>query len=200
MQLASRGAILVLAISAYVWIAGCAPRSARPDVVVVPMAGNTSIARVLDYVEQVMNLAPAAQITARESVSQQFQLAQFPEDRMRLALLDSLLPKPARNDAEAVALLTGYNWDKAGSGFKGLAGALLQMLHDRQTNDKNYTLLEQQLSTERAQKERLQQQLDALKTIERTMNRRDKLVVPPPAHTTSAPAQTPPPDRGWLSW
>jgi len=130
-----------------------------------------------------LSLAPSDQINARNNLAQQFKLTQFPEDRMRLALLDMLLPAPAGDRDEATTLLTGYNWDAVGPGFKGLAIAVLEILNSEQASAKSYTLITQQLAAERTQKDHLQQQLDALKSIEKTMNTRDKPVLPPPATT-----------------
>lgn len=176
------------------WIAGlfmfltaCTQQPARPNVLVVPQTGGAQIALVLDYVGRILSLAPSEQINARNNLAQQFKLTQFPEDRMRLALLDTLLPAPAGDRTEATTLLTGYNWDAVGLGFKGLAMAVLGILNSEQVSAKNYAVMTQQLTTERTQKDRLQQQLDALKSIEKTMNTRDKPVLPPPA-TTKPPA------------
>lgn len=178
--------------------AGCVPQqTAHPEVVVVRETRNESVADVLSYANGVLSLAPAAQIATRNSLARQFQLTQFPEDRMRLALLDTLLSPPVRDDAEASALLSGYNWSAEGPGFKGLAGALMQVLDDRIAQSKLRTdaaqqraRLEQQLAAERAEKNHLQQQLDALERIEKTVNNRVNPTLPAPAvtHRVKAPS------------
>lgn len=169
---------------------GCTPRSTRPGVVVVRETRNEPIANVLEYANSVLNLAPEAQTAARNSLARQFQLTQFPEDRMRLALLDTLLPAPAQDNSEASALLTGYNWSAEGPGFKGLAGALLQILSNRKTQAEAHakfaqhrTHLAEQLAAERAEKHHLQQQLDALERIEKTVNTRTSPTAPAAAGT-----------------
>lgn len=175
---------------------GCTPRSMRPGVVVVRETRNESIANVLDYANNVLGMATKAQTAARNSLAQQFQLMQFPEDRMRLALLDTLLSAPERDDSEARALLAGYNWSAQGPGFQGLAGALLQILSDRKTraharakSAQQRKHLARQLAAERAEKHHLQQQLDALERIEKTVNTRTSPTPPAVAGThSSAPA------------
>lgn len=173
--------LLVTALLAL--LTACARQPARPAVLVVPQTDDNQIAMTLDYVGRVLSLPPASQIIARDDLAQQFKLMQFPEDRMRLALLDTLLPAPTNNHSEAIALLTGYNWEAVGPGFKGLAMAVLEVLDTEQTNANSSALLTQQLAAERAQKNHLQQQLDALKSIEKTMNTRDKPVLAPSAST-----------------
>lgn len=186
-MLTALGALLAL-------VTGCVPQqSAHPEVVVVRETRNESVADVLSYANGVLGLAPADQAAARTSLARQFQLTQFPEDRMRLALLDTLLPPPVRDDAEASTLLSGYNWSVEGPGFKGLAGALMQVLDDRKSQAKaradvaqQRARLEQQLAAERAEKNHLQQQLDALERIEKTVNNRVNPIVPAPAATHRA--------------
>ncbi|MGA9851762.1 MAG: hypothetical protein WBR15_02385 [Gammaproteobacteria bacterium] len=182
---------LLLAAPMFISMAGCVPHAARPDVVVVPETSEDQIAQVLDYVSIISNEPPAAQAAAQEKLAVQLKLTQFPEDRMRLALLDALLPAPARNDGHATMLLSGYNWEAVGPGFKGLAVLVLSVLKARQIDASNYQALTEQLTSERTQKAHLQQQLDALKSIEKTMNSRDKPVVTSPAANSHAPA-TPP--------
>lgn len=179
----SRKFLMFFAAALLSLLAACARQPVRPNVLVVPQTADTQIALVLDYVGRVLSLPAAAQITAREDLAQQFKLMQFPEDRMRLALLDTLLPAPAGNHGEAVTLVTGYNWDAVGPGFKGLAMTVLGVLNAERTNANNYAQLTQQLAAERAQTDRLQQQLNALKSIEKTMNTRDKPVLAPPTST-----------------
>lgn len=187
--------LLIAASALLVLAAGCVPNTARPDIVVVRETRNESVADVLSYANSVLSLAPAAQTSARNSLARQFQLTQFPEDRMRLALLDTLLPPPARDDNEASALLTGYNWSVEGPGFKGLAGVLVQVLAERNIETRKRadlgqqrTRLEQQLAAERAEKNHLQQQLEALERIEKTVNTRANPTSPTPAVTRPAKA------------
>ena len=165
----------------------------------VPDEGNGQIIRLIGYVNNVLSMPPAAQSVAQENLRQQFKLTQFPEDRMRLALLDTLLPKPGRDENQAITLLTGYNWEAVGPGFKGLAVLTLNLARSQQAQTAADLSLTQQLASERAQKDHLQQQLDALKSIERTMNKRDKAIVAPPlpavapaASATHAPPAKPP--------
>jgi hypothetical protein len=191
--------VVVLVISNFLVLAGCVPRSTKPDVLMVPETGDGQIVRLMDYVNNVLNLPPAAQTSAQENLKQQYKLTQFPEDRMRLALLDILLPEPSRNLNEAVSLLSGYNWEAVGPGFKGLANLLLNIASSQQANATINQSLAQQLVSERSQKDHLQQQLDALKSIEKTMDKRDKSMVAPPipkippaAISHSTPPATPP--------
>ncbi|MHB8404055.1 MAG: hypothetical protein ACYDCJ_01335 [Gammaproteobacteria bacterium] len=185
---------LIISLSAVVFfaLAGCVQRSTKPDVVMVPGVDDGQIVRLMDYVNNVLSLPPAAQSVAQENLRQQFKLTQFPEDRMRLALLDSLLPKPVRNEGQAIALLSGYNWEAVGPGFKGLAALVLNFAKSQQANAADNQSLMQQLVTEHAQKDHLQQQLDALKSIEKTMNKRDKSIVTPPTSTISPAASSTP--------
>jgi hypothetical protein len=171
-----------LVISLILVLIGCVPRSTKPDMLMVSDSGDGQITRMMDYVNNVLVLSPSGQTAAQENLSQQYKLTQFPEDRMRLALLDILLPAPARNLDQAVTLLSGYNWEAVGPGFKGLANLLLSIAVAQQANATNYQTLAQQLATERSQKDHLQQQLDALKSIEKTMDRRDKSIVAPAIH------------------
>lgn len=174
---------MLLEATLLVCLTACTRQPARPSVLFVPQTGGEQIALVLDYVGRVLSLPPAAQISAHDNLAQQFKLMQFPDDRMRLALLDTLLPAPTGNRNQAVTLLTGYNWDAVGPGFKGLAMAALGVLNSELADAKSNALLTQQLVAEHAQKDRLQQQLDALKSIEKTMNKRDKPVLSPSAST-----------------
>ncbi|MGA9855558.1 MAG: hypothetical protein WBR29_09810 [Gammaproteobacteria bacterium] len=188
-----------LVIAMFVVIAGCVPRTTKPDVLMVPETGDGQIVRLMDYVNNVLTLPPAAQAAAQENLGQQFKLTQFPEDRMRLALLDILLPEPSRNLDQATSLLSGYDWETVGPGFKGLANLLLNIASSQQANATIDQSLAQQLASERSQKDHLQQQLDALKSIEKTMDKRDKSIVAPPipkmppgAASHSQPPATPP--------
>ncbi|MGB9428794.1 MAG: hypothetical protein WCC11_02795 [Gammaproteobacteria bacterium] len=190
-SLSHKAFIAPMLLACVCMVIGCTPRSTRPDALVVRITGEGQIAKILDYVDNVLSLPPAAQISARESLANQFKLTQFPDDRMRLALLDILLPAPAEHTDQAAALLAGYNWEAAGPGFKGLAALILNIINTRQIGAKNNQLLMQQLAGERAQRAHLQQQLDALKNIEKTMNKHDKPVTPPMPATTRVPA-TPP--------
>lgn len=182
-------------VGLFVLLTACTQQPSRPNVLVVPQTGGAQIALVLDYVGRILSLAPSDQINARNSLTQQFKLMQFPEDRMRLALLDTLLPPPAGDRNQAMTLLAGYNWDAVGPGFKGLAMAILEILNSEQVSAKNYALITQQLTAERTQKDHLQQQLDALKSIEKTMSSHDKPVLPPPA-TTKPPTPRAVPRQG----
>ncbi len=184
--------ILVFTVLTITCLTACVPHSTRPDMVLVPEPTANQIAQVLDYVNSVLSEPPAAQAAAQKNLAAQLKLTQFPEDRMRLALLDTLLPEPARNDIQATALLSGYNWEAAGPGFKGLAVLVLGVLKARQTDVNNIQTLTRQLASEQALKNHLQQQLDALKSIEKTMNSRDKPTVTPPAAATSHAPTTPP--------
>jgi len=183
---------------------GCAQRPAKPDVLMVPDMSDSQIVRLMNYVNNVLDLPPAAQSAAQENLRQQFKLTQFPEDRMRLALLDTLLPEPGRNEDQAVELLSGYNWGGVGPGFNGLASLVLNFAKSQQTNAANNRTLSQQLSAARSQKDHLQQQLDALKSIEKTMNKRDKSIVTPPvpilpsSASTSTPATAAPLNQAFL--
>ncbi len=185
---------LIVSLSAVVFfaLAGCVQRSTKPDVVMMPDVDDGQIVRLMDYVNNVLSLPPAAQSVAQENLKQQFELTQFPEDRMRLALLDSLLPKPVRNESQAITLLSGYNWEAVGPGFKGLAALVLNFAKSQQANTADNQSLMQQLVSEHAQKDHLQQQLDALKSIEKTMNRRDKSIVTPTTSTISPAASSSP--------
>lgn len=191
--------VVLLVIAMFVAMAGCIPQSTKPDVLMVPDAGEGQIVRLMDYVNKVLILPPAAQSAAQDNLRQQFKLTQFPEDRMRLALLDILLPEPSRNLDQAISLLSGYNWEAVGPGFKGLANLLLNIASSQQARVTIDQSLMQQLVSERSQKDRLQQQLDALKSIEKTMDKRDKSIVTPsipkttPAATTSSSSANPPP-------
>lgn len=185
---------LIVSLSAVIFfaLAGCVQRSTKPDVVMMPGVDDGQIVRLMDYVNNVLSLPPTAQSVAQENLKQQFKLTQFPEDRMRLALLDSLLPKPVRNEGQAITLLSGYNWEAVGPGFKGLAALVLNFAKSQQANAADNQSLMQQLVTEHALKDHLQQQLDALKSIEKTMNKRDKSIVTPPTSTISPAASSAP--------
>jgi hypothetical protein len=185
----SRCLVISLVIGMSLVLTGCVSQPTKPNVLMVPEMGDNQIARLLDYVNNVLSLSPTAQTAAQANLSQQYKLTQFPEDRMRLALLDILLPKPSRNLDEAVSLLSGYNWEAVGPGFNGLANLLLHIANSQQADTTINTSLAQQLATERSQKDHLQQQLDALKSIEKTMDKRDKSIVAPPA-TKLPPAAT----------
>jgi len=180
--------VISLVISLLLVLTGCVPQSTKPNVLMVPETGDGQIGRLMDYVNNVLSLSPVAQTAAQANLSQQYKLTQFPEDRMRLAILDILLPKPSRNLDEAVSLLSGYNWEAVGPGFKGLANLLLNIANGRQADTIINQSLVQQLATERSQKDHLQQQLDALKSIEKTMDKRDKSIVAPPVPKLPAAA------------
>jgi hypothetical protein len=199
MRITPRNVILSLIALLLCLLTGCAPRSTKPDVLMVPDEGDGQIVRLMDYVNNVLSLPPGAQSSAQENLRQQFKLTQFPEDRMRLALLDTLLPKPARDEDQAITLLSGYNWETVGPGFNGLAVLVLNYAKTQQTQAASDLSIMQQLAAERSQRDHLQQQLDALKSIEKTMNKRDKSIVTPPiptipqaASTTPRPASMPP--------
>ncbi|MGH8398205.1 MAG: hypothetical protein ACRETA_08180 [Gammaproteobacteria bacterium] len=192
MHIKARFLMLVFMTLVITTMTGCLPHSTRPDVVLVPEPTSNQIAQVLDYVNSILSEPPAAQAVAQQKLAAQLKLTQFPEDRMRLALLDALLPEPAGNDAHAVALLSRYNWDTAGPGFKSLAVLMLGVIKTRQANANKIQTLTQQLASEQTQKNHLQQQLDALKSIEKAMNSRDKPIVTPPAAAASNVSATPP--------
>jgi hypothetical protein len=182
--------IALLAIVMLLVFTGCVPRSTKPDVILVPEMGEGQIAGMLDYVNNVLSLPPSAQAAARDNLLQQYKLSHFPEDRMRLALLDSLLPEPVRNEDQAIALVSGYNWEALGPGFKGLASLVLNISKSLNAQTAADQSLVQQLASERSQKDRLQQQLDALKNIEKAMDKHDKPIVNPQTPTKPAAAST----------
>ncbi len=193
------GLVVSLVISIILVLTGCIPRSTKPDVLMIPETGDGQIVRLMDYVNTVLSLPPAAQAATQENLRQQYNLTQFPEDRMRLALLDVLSDRPSRNLDEAVSLVSGYNWEVVGPGFKGLANLLLNIASSQQAIATIDQSLAQQLASERSQKDHLQQQLDALKSIEKTMDKRDKSIVAPPIRklppastSNSQPPATPP--------
>lgn len=192
MHIKARILMLVFMTLVITTMTGCLPHSTRPDVVLVPEPTSNQIAQVLDHVNNILSEPPAAQAVAQQKLAAQLKLTQFPEDRMRLALLDALLPEPAGNDAHATELLSGYNWDTAGPGFKSLAVLILSVIKTRQANANKIQTLTQQLASEQTQKNHLQQQLDALKSIEKTMNSRDKPIVTPSAAAASSVSATPP--------
>jgi len=97
-------------------------------------------------------------------------------DCLRLAMLLGLTGAPERDDARARTLLTSYLAARpAGAepdGERELAALLLATLDDRRRQTRELRNAEAALARERSERRTLQQQLDQLKAIEESINRR----------------------------
>ncbi|HET7308400.1 MAG TPA: hypothetical protein VFK24_11405 [Gammaproteobacteria bacterium] len=131
-----------------------------------------SVAGILYFTGGVLALPQAKQKQAYESAHKHYENGRSAADRLRLALLAALLPEPMHDAARAKSLLTGYSWKTTEPGYAGLAKVTLHVLDAQRESDHQLARTRTKLTDAQQQSAHLQNQLDALKAIEKSLGER----------------------------
>lgn len=160
---------LAVVVSALI-LAGCAHGLASPPAttpVTTPSAAEAaSVARLLAYYRRISVLPPAELQSEYAAAEQAFLRDGRPEHRLRLALLLSLPDASFHNPDSALRLLQGY----AGRGDPNDALANFTFFLIARSIEQYNAQTRLDAASQRATA--LQRQLDGLKLIERSLNRR----------------------------
>lgn len=95
-------------------------------------------------------------------------------NRAQLAMIYALPGLPLRDDAKAVIMLESLGKDAQSSGIRNFALLLLSMVSDNRRLDEGAQALAAKLKDEQTKSAELQQKLEALKSIEKSLSERDR--------------------------
>ncbi|MEZ4240926.1 MAG: hypothetical protein R3F59_33165 [Myxococcota bacterium] len=172
--------------------AGCAPKAAPPQVVLVPQAEPATppeapLVGVLQSVGMLLVMPPERQVEEIDSLQAGLDSGAPASDRVRLALLLAVGAPEVRDSERVHALLDDRTWDDAA--YEALARFVLQLADERAGRARDRLDAAEALEAERKLRKELEARLDAIRTIETDIERRDLADEEP--HDQRAP---PPPD------
>lgn len=173
------------------FLSGCAlepPRTdPEPPGAIAPVAPPSEVERLLAYAVQTRRLDPREFAAAREQARSAFQLDRSDASRARYALLLAMTPSTPQGteDVELIALIDPLVNGADDGEMRGLALLMQGIVQDRrklreQLRDSQSRLAaarreepkEAELRILRARIEELEKKLEALKSIDRSVNRR----------------------------
>lgn len=152
------------------------PEPAPVVVVTPPMSEDEQQAlSLLSYLGELLGASGDDQKRELQNASQQFQKTKSDVNRVRLAVLYALPNTSFQDDAKAIGLLEGLGAKHPGTPVREFAAYLQAQILDRQ----------RQVREEQKRADAIQQKLDSLKAIERSMLDRDRK-----ARTSATPGNT----------
>jgi len=168
--------VLVLAFAGV--LTGCSmPMPSLQDRLALPPTVLSETPSLLVYANT-LGSWPRTRVRAELARLEKVQCSESPDssDCLRLAILLGLTGAPERDDARARTLLTSYLAARpAGAepdGERELAALLLATLDEHRRQTRELRNAEAALARERSARRTLEQQLDQLKAIEESINRR----------------------------
>lgn len=163
----------VLLILAFLLLPGCAliPRAAPPTTWAGPTLGVNPTEEALRYYTYVRKLGAADLAKEHEAVKDAFDRSRDDFTRIQYVMLLSL-PKASFHDAgRALKLLDGWAKEE-GTGLRRFGFFLAAQLNEQKRLDDSGDTLRAKLKEEQRRADEAQSKLDALKSIERSMQRR----------------------------
>jgi hypothetical protein len=146
-------------------------------------ASASDVDALIHYTASVRRLVAAELTREHDSVKQAVAKNQSDVNRLRLAIIYSLPGTPLHDDAKCLAILDAVIKEASATPVRNFASFLQTMVTDNKRLDDNGQTLAQKLKEEQKQNEQLQQKLEALKSIEKSLSDRDR----------QQPQQAPPP-------
>lgn len=131
--------------------------------------------KLLRDVQELRSQAPAAQLRGLRRIESSFSRTGDHDDRLRLALALSLLDAPLQDGSRARKLAGEYLSATPGGHYEHLARMVLSILDEKQRQSEVRRRLEARLARADREQRVLEQQVEALKEIERAINSRDEV-------------------------
>ena len=128
---------------------------------------------LMQYYGRVKQLPPASLETEHQKMALEFASTQSEASRMRLALL-LWMPDTSFHDPDAARKLIEGREKQKGSGLDSFAMLFEAMLNDQAASDRKLVQIGAQLVAERKRSAALQNQIKAIKKMEKTMIRIEK--------------------------
>lgn len=154
------------------------PVEEPPKVEVTPIVSDTDT--LIQYAGYLRRLNAADLNREHETLKQTVAKSRTDVSRAQLALIYTLPGLPLRDDAKAIPLLESLSKEAISPAVRNFASVLLILVADNKRLDDSAQLLSIKLKDEQKQSAELQQKLDALKSIEKSLSERDRSKSPAP--------------------
>lgn len=136
--------------------------------------GGQGVNRWLDDLLETQTMSPELLQQTLDGWEQEFRDNPSVNNRMRLVLLLATGGEPAGDRKRARKLLKGYDADTGGDSERALVAILQQYLDEQGQSSRKISILWQQVTDQSRRIEELEQQLQALTTIEQHIQQRDR--------------------------
>jgi hypothetical protein len=155
------------------------PKAESPKVEVVPATTGDAEALV-QYTAYMRRLNAADQGREQEAMKQLVAKNKTEINRAELALTYALPGLATRDDARALGLLEPLAKEATSPAVRNFALMLLGFVAENRRVDESLQIVNGKLKDEQKQSAELQQKLEALKSIEKSLSDRDRGKAPPP--------------------
>ena len=155
-----------------------APKVEAPKVEVVQATGDAEA--LVQYTAYIRRLNAADLGREQDAVKQLVAKNKTELNRAELALTYALPGLASRDDARALSLLEPLAKEASSPAIRNFALMLLSFVAENRRVDENLQTVSGKLKEEQKQSAELQQKLEALKSIEKSLSDRDRGKAPPP--------------------
>lgn len=138
------------------------------------LGADAATGRLLRDIQELRAQAPAAQLHELHRIESDFSRTGDPGAGLRLALALSLLDAPLQDGSRARKLAGEYLSATPAGHYQHLARMVLSILGEKQRQSEVRRRLEARLALADRERRLLEQQVEALKEIERAINSRDE--------------------------
>ena len=129
---------------------------------------------LIQYAAYLRRLGPADLNREHDTVKQLVAKNKSDMSRTQLAMVYALPGLPTHDDAKALAILDSLGKEATAPTIRNFALLLLSLVADNRRLDENVQTLNGKLRDEQKQSAELQQKLEALKSIEKSLSDRDR--------------------------
>ena len=129
---------------------------------------------LIQYAAYLRRLSPVDLTREHETVKQLVAKNKSDMSRAQLALVYTLPGLPLRDDAKALAILDSLGKEATSPAVRNFALLLLSLVADNRRLEESVQTLTSKVKDEQKQSAELQQKLDALKSIEKSLSDRDR--------------------------